>query len=152
MGKSSINGPCSMAMLNNQSVYSTQPPKIHKNPTDLMLWWPFLVDQKRRPFSTATVTCSVKGWSTWARFSTWWWLMSIFGMDGWENLGKLGKTWENLGKPGNPSSDISGKSWKPQIFWAQTSHDARIHGFRIFRDSADNTGRSSTRQGKLQVH
>ena len=23
--------------------------------------------------------------------------MSIFGMDGWENMGKLGKTWENLG-------------------------------------------------------
>ena len=46
---------------------------------------------------TATVTCSVKGWSTWARFSTWWWLMSIFGMDGWENMGKLGKTWENMG-------------------------------------------------------
>ena len=78
---------------------------------------------------TATVTCSVKGWSTWARFSTWWWLMSIFGMDG--------KTWENLGTHGNTSSDISGKSWKPHIFWAQTSHDARIHGFRMFRDSAN---------------
>jgi hypothetical protein len=37
-------------------------------------------------------------------------------MDGWENMGKLGKTWENLGKPGNTSSDISGKSWKPPIF------------------------------------
>ena len=78
----------------------------------------------------------------------------VVDVDFWHGwMGKHGKTWENLGKPGNTSSDISGKSWKPPIFWAQTSHDARIHGFRImFRDSADNTGISFTRQGKLQVH
>ena len=58
----------------------------------------------------------------------------VVGVDFWHGwMGKHGKTWENNGKHGNTSSDISGKSWKPQIFCAQRlRHDPMTPGSMDF--------------------
>ena len=121
----------------------------------------------------STVKCSAKGWSTWARFSTWWWML-MWGKDG-NTVGWMvnhGKTCSNVFRYVQIPLETTTLSWtnseaRSMIpFWSVSaemvpgSEDATATKEFSNKQQGDaedivqaaNAGTSSTQPGKLQIH